>query len=247
MSSCPTNDIHSLYLDGELPVAYLAEYEAHVKVCPKCAAALARTRAVSLALKRDSDSIEFDSTFRAKSYERLMSRMRFNDTRKKAASFSETTVKRAFYVPFAAAAAILLAVFIPMRISKTANNAATAEVAQIPELITTPKHFAKQVSMNKKNVVINGTLTPNSIGPNVPLSATNVSSPFNSLDSSRFMIIPQQANVGTSNVFTDADIFIPQIETRNNKQLVLKVISPSSNTDQNSWTLVFSTDEDIAQ
>lgn len=245
MSSCPTNDIHSIYLDGELPVAYLSEYEAHVKICPKCAAALARTRAVSLALKRDSDSIEFDSTFKYKSYDRLMSRMRFEDTRKKSASFSETAVKRAFYVPFAAAAAVLLAVFIPMRISK--NNSANAEVAKMAEVISAPKHFARQVSMNKKNVVINGTLTPNSIGPNVPLSATNVSSPSNVLDNSRFMIIPQQANVDTSNVFTDADVFIPQIETRNNKQLVLKVISPSSNTEQNSWTLVFSTNEDIEQ
>lgn len=247
MSSCPTNDIHSLYLDGELPLAYVAEYEAHVKICPKCAAALARTRAVSLALKRDSDSIEFDSTFKSQSYDRLMSRMRFNDTRKKSVSFSEKSVKRAFYVPFAAAAAILLAVFIPMRISKTANNSVTAEVSKITEIITAPRHFAKQVSMNKKNVVINGTLTPNSIGPNVPLSATNVSSSSNVLDSSRFMIIPQQANVDTSNVFTDADIFIPQIETRNNRQLVLKVISPSSNAEQNSWTLVFSTNEDIEQ
>ena len=37
MSTCPENDIHSLYLDNELPLSYREEYEAHIKSCPKCA------------------------------------------------------------------------------------------------------------------------------------------------------------------------------------------------------------------
>ena len=44
MYTCPEKDIHSVYIDNELPEAYIAEYEAHVKNCPKCAAELALLR-----------------------------------------------------------------------------------------------------------------------------------------------------------------------------------------------------------
>ena len=33
MSFCPSKDIHSVYLDNELPEVYKAEYEAHIAVC----------------------------------------------------------------------------------------------------------------------------------------------------------------------------------------------------------------------
>jgi hypothetical protein len=36
MSFCPTKDIHSIYLDNEMPEIYKAEYESHVATCKKC-------------------------------------------------------------------------------------------------------------------------------------------------------------------------------------------------------------------
>ena len=36
MSFCPSKDIHSVYLDGELPENYKAEYELHISHCEKC-------------------------------------------------------------------------------------------------------------------------------------------------------------------------------------------------------------------
>ena len=38
MYSCPTDDIHSVYIDNELPQNYVSDYENHLKVCPKCSA-----------------------------------------------------------------------------------------------------------------------------------------------------------------------------------------------------------------
>ena len=38
MFTCPEDDIHSIYLDNELPPNFVAEYEAHVASCPKCKA-----------------------------------------------------------------------------------------------------------------------------------------------------------------------------------------------------------------
>ena len=36
MYSCPTDDIHSIYLDKELPFEYQKLYEEHIQRCPEC-------------------------------------------------------------------------------------------------------------------------------------------------------------------------------------------------------------------
>ena len=46
MSTCPTNEIHSLYLDNELPQAHKEQYEAHIASCEKCKASLEKLHAV---------------------------------------------------------------------------------------------------------------------------------------------------------------------------------------------------------
>ena len=46
MSICPNKDLHSVYLDNELPESYKAEYEKHVADCPKCQAELKKLKAV---------------------------------------------------------------------------------------------------------------------------------------------------------------------------------------------------------
>lgn len=42
MYTCPTDDIHSIYLDGELPDIYRKEYEAHIKTCSECEKKIAK-------------------------------------------------------------------------------------------------------------------------------------------------------------------------------------------------------------
>ena len=33
MSTCPEKDIHSIYVDGELPENYIKQYESHLSSC----------------------------------------------------------------------------------------------------------------------------------------------------------------------------------------------------------------------
>ena len=36
MSTCPEQDMHSVYLDGELPQKYALDYESHLTSCQRC-------------------------------------------------------------------------------------------------------------------------------------------------------------------------------------------------------------------
>ena len=63
MSFCPSKDIHSVYLDNELPEIYKAEYESHIALCPKCKAELERLRGLRAVLKADSDEIAPSADF----------------------------------------------------------------------------------------------------------------------------------------------------------------------------------------
>ena len=78
MSTCPSNDIHSVYLDNELPETYVALYEAHIKSCPKCAAKLASLRAASAALGTDAAAMTLDEASLGKSWERLQARLSYS-------------------------------------------------------------------------------------------------------------------------------------------------------------------------
>ena len=49
MSFCPSKDIHSVYLDGELPENYKAEYELHISHCEKCRKELEQLKAKCIA------------------------------------------------------------------------------------------------------------------------------------------------------------------------------------------------------
>ena len=57
MSFCPSKDIHSVYLDNELPEIYKAEYEEHLKNCPQCQKELEKIRALHKMFTSDSVSI----------------------------------------------------------------------------------------------------------------------------------------------------------------------------------------------
>ena len=71
MSFCPTKDIHSVYLDGELPEVYKAEYEQHIQNCEKCRKELMQLKAIHSMFKADSDSMNLDSHYMDESFQRL--------------------------------------------------------------------------------------------------------------------------------------------------------------------------------
>ena len=77
MFTCPNKDLHSVYLDGELAEEYKAQYEEHLKACPKCQAALKKLEKARELLKADSDSISMSERDMESSFARLQSRLSY--------------------------------------------------------------------------------------------------------------------------------------------------------------------------
>ena len=147
MSTCPSNDIHSVYLDNELPETYVALYESHIKSCPKCAAKLASLRAVSAAFRSESDGMTLDASSLGKSWERLQARLSYSKTTKRVYRFSEHNFRYAFS---AAAAAAIFALIIPVRVLRSPSAVQTAAINPISR--------STSVELAKNNVVINGNI-----------------------------------------------------------------------------------------
>ena len=114
MSTCPTKEIHSLYLDNELPQSHREQYEAHIAACDSCKAQLEKLRAIRGVFQKDAEYVSPDQKFLNASYERLMLKMKYskNTARTSAPKVSARTWK--IIVPAAAAVAIL-ALAIPLK------------------------------------------------------------------------------------------------------------------------------------
>ena len=124
MSTCPTKEIHSLYLDNELPQAHKEQYEAHIAACDKCRAEYEKLRAVRAVFEKDAQAISPDKAFLDASYERLMLKMKYskNTGHTAAPKISSRTWKIA--VPAIAAAAVL-ALALPLSFAMRKSNVKT--------------------------------------------------------------------------------------------------------------------------
>lgn len=117
MSTCPENDIHSIYLDNELPENFISEYEKHINSCPKCKKKLEQMRKTHNIFEADSKSLNLDQIFLDQSFERLQSRMRYTKViseSKNVKKIDFTSFKNA--IPSIAAAAVILAVMLPINL-----------------------------------------------------------------------------------------------------------------------------------
>ncbi len=125
MSFCPSKDIHSVYLDGELPENYKAEYELHIANCEKCRKELEQLKAVSNLFKADSSALNLDEKFMDESFQRLQIKMAYNRNVLKAPRKSSFRVIT--YVVSGIAAAAVLALVLPLGLkSKQASTEVSA-------------------------------------------------------------------------------------------------------------------------
>ena len=210
MSFCPTDDLHSIYLDNEMPQAYKAEYESHIKVCPECQRKLENLRKLNGLFASDSKSIEIDDERLQKSYDKLMSRMAYTKNVHKAEKKSNSSWK---YICSAAAAAMVFALVIPLRLnSKTSavenNNATVAST-----MSTNSMQPVTSVSVGGGNGVI--------ISGNIQGSVMQVSSGNNNFAQN----VNTKSNEGM--FLTDVDVFRPAFEGDNS--LSIRITIPSIN------------------
>lgn len=149
MFHCPENDIHSIYLDGELPKNFIKDYEAHIASCEKCAQKLARLKAVRAAFLSDSRSIEVGDEFKAASFERLQSRLRFSKA-VKASEPNKNIVRIANFVPLAAAAAAVFALVLPARMNAGKN------VQRVDDNVLAVSSIKAQKPIADTDIIVNG-------------------------------------------------------------------------------------------
>jgi len=150
MSTCPTKDIHSLYLDNEMPEIYKTEYESHLNNCPKCRAQLERLKSLRELLMSDSQD-ELSSEALDKSFERLQLKMKYAKNTGRAEKNNSVNFK--YFIPAAAAAAVL-AIVIPVKTVGNGKSASVQETAAVTSFLGTT-NSAANVSFNSgRNVSI---------------------------------------------------------------------------------------------
>ena len=123
MSFCPSKDIHSVYLDGELPENYKAEYELHISHCEKCRKELEQLKALRSLFKADSDSLNLDQHFMDESFQRLQIKMAYSRNVGKVPQ--KSPFKVISYVASGVAAAAVLALIIPAGLKSNKTNSTT--------------------------------------------------------------------------------------------------------------------------
>ncbi|MBR6152803.1 MAG: zf-HC2 domain-containing protein [Treponema sp.] len=157
MSTCPEKDIHSIYLDNELPAAYVAEYEAHIAACPECKAKLEKLRMMHKVFSQDSKSMELSQRDLDDSFNRLQARLSYSRHTKDERVLTFTP-KKAVYALAGAAAALAVFVLPSQLMKKPEQKMEVAE--QVP-----PMALATKVSY-PSNVPIHmdGEISPESLG-----------------------------------------------------------------------------------
>ena len=139
MSFCPSKDIHSVYLDGELPENYKAEYELHISHCEECRKELEQLKALRSLFKADSDSLNLDSHFMDESFQRLQIKMAYSRNVGKVPA--KSPFKVISYVASGVAAAAVLALVLPLGFKSSdvkTTSANPASVASAATVISSP-------------------------------------------------------------------------------------------------------------
>ena len=139
MSICPENDIHSVYLDGELNSPYKEQYLEHLQTCSSCSEKLQKLKNLQTILKEDSESITLSEKQLEDSYEKLSTLLKFRNVTKKSTVSPWSTVMKA--VP-AMAAALIIAVVLPIRLSNTTTT--PQDMSFISQANSVPKLFTER-------------------------------------------------------------------------------------------------------
>ena len=133
MSFCPSKDIHSVYLDGELPENYKAEYELHISHCEKCRKELEQLKALRSLFKADSDSLNLDSHFMDESFQRLQIKMAYSRNVGKVSQ--KSSFKVISYVASGVAAAAVLALVLPLGLKTSDSKSGEASTGTVASTV----------------------------------------------------------------------------------------------------------------
>ena len=144
MSFCPSDDIHSIYIDNELPDDYKKQYEAHINNCPDCQRKLSLLKGVSALLRQDAVSVCPDKHYIDESIDRLQIKMSYRKN-----SFENGRKQKFNFIYFVgAAAAVFVALIVPVRIANIQKNQNNGVYYVNPAMTTVSSGSISQVPVN---------------------------------------------------------------------------------------------------
>lgn len=132
-------DLHSVYIDGEMPKDFIAEYEDIILKDKNEAAELEKMQKIHGLFQKDAADIEVSDKFVEESFARLQMKMKFKENTKKAESKSFVKVMK-IPASFAAAAAVFALIFTPAflksssKVEKEVTAIAVAVADEIPAI-----------------------------------------------------------------------------------------------------------------
>lgn len=138
MSTSPEKDLHSVYIDGEMPEGFISRYESEIAGNEKAKAELEKMRSLHSLLQEDSKAKTVDKNFADASFERLMTKMSYAKTVREAEKTSHIIPFSKYAASFAAAAAVLAVAFVPIYnrgiLSAKMSNIAAIEIKSSSEI-----------------------------------------------------------------------------------------------------------------
>ncbi|MBQ9622513.1 MAG: hypothetical protein IJP90_01395 [Treponema sp.] len=153
MSTSLEKDLHSVYIDGEMPESFVSQYESIVQADSGEKSRLEKMQKLHALLQEDSNKKSVSDQFIEESFARLQTKMRYTKNVEFAGepkSFVTPFIKYAS--SFAAAAAVFAVVFIPLHYNSLskAKETAVAAISIMKEKSIEP--------IAKKDVVIDGNI-----------------------------------------------------------------------------------------
>lgn len=154
MSTSLEKDLHSVYIDGELPDNFLVQYESIISSDAQAQKELAAMRAVHEILQSDAKSKTIDASFMEDSFNRLKLKMSYSKVARTNKKNSVALPLIRYAASFASAAAVFAAVFIPvhLRTITESKNTTVAAISILKENQFTP--------LFDKDVVVDGNIHP---------------------------------------------------------------------------------------
>lgn len=229
MYSCPTDDIHSIYIDNELPPAYIKEYEAHLQICERCASKLKTLRGIKDAFKNDAANITLSHDYMSKSFEQLQAKMRYSKNTEKAKVLRFPAEISKWGI---AAAAVIMAVILPSALSNSfkSHNNITNNVASIA-----PVARPSNAPISNQSVVVDGNFN-DSFGMTVGNASSNMQNvkrmqPVAGPDGFRPPRTRMHSPYLTTSL-TDVDVLRPEFESTN--KISIKINVPGLDNEEDS-------------
>ncbi len=218
MSTCPEKDLHSIYLDGEMPEEFAKQYESHLESCEKCRRELEKLKTISSFFREDALSVKLNQVYLDQSFERLQTKMRFakntgyHDSNKNIIHSYTKWVSG-----FAAAAAVFALVVTPLKFS----------VGPEQEVNAIARTQIKPIAENK--VVVDGNL--DTVKISAALSSTKeTKNEADSQENTSSTVINQNQKVvsatSLASNFSDIDVFRPDF---NKSPVSVKIEIPGIN------------------